>query len=330
MEYIVEMIFWVVLAVVLGLLGSSRREEKKVDPDKTVMRYGPSMRYGLYMIGILIGGMFGVFGAMAIRDRAHEAEPGLILLILLGVLAGIFFLVCGYILYARHVFFDEEELIVGRPFKSMLHVKWQEVSRMECKGNRLLLYGADGRRLLCANAVLENFDLFSDMAKRMCSARMPKKDSWQDGQRVMTRRTAAVAMFCLAGLLFIFFAVSLLIGKYDFREVFTSGEQAFMPVMLAAGAAALLYGVVLFAEKIRYTKEEITFYRLSGKKNFLWRNLKKIRREEQGSSGVQKLCLTWEGKEYVVSKAKYQAQYEEFLDFIIDVALERDVPISGL
>lgn len=330
MEYIIETLFWVVLAVVLGLLGSSRREEKRVDPNKTVMRYEPSMRYGLYMIGILLGGMFGFFGAMAIRDGAHKAEPWLIPVILLGVLAGIFFLVCGYILYASHVFFDEEELIVGRPFRGMQHVKWQEISRMEKKGNRLLLYGADGKRLVRTNQSIQNFDLFLDMAKRMCSARMQKNDSWQDGQRVMTRRTAAVAMLSLAGVLFLFFIVGMLLGKYSIREAFTSGELVFMPVMFAAGTAALLYGVVLCAERIRYTKEEITFYSLFGKKNFLWRSLKKISRKEQGTTGAQKLCLTWDGKEYVVSKNKYPVQYDEFLDFIIGVALEQDIPSTGL
>lgn len=331
MEYIVEMIFWVVLAVVLGFLGSSRREEKKVDPNKTVLRQMPTIRYGMYFIGIVIGGMFCFFGAMAIRDGAHKGQPWLIPLILFGVLAGAACILAGYIFYAKHVFFDEDGLIVGRPFHKMLHVKWQEISRMKVKANKtVILYGADGKRLVTAGAALENYDLFLGMAKRMCSARMPRKDGgWQDGERLMTRRTAWVAMLSFAGLMFFLVVLTALIGDYTLKDVL-SGRMFLLPPMLLLGLAAFVYAVFLYMEKIRYTKDEITFYRLYGKKKFLWRNLKKIRREADHAGTVQKLYLTWEGKEYMVSNVKYQRHYDEFLDFVIGIALERDIPSQNL
>lgn len=331
MEYIIEMIFWVVLAVVLGLLGSSRREEKKVDPNKTVLRQMPNIRYGMYFIGILIGGMFCFFGAMAIRDGAHKEQPWLLLLILFGVLAGVGCILAGYVFYARHVFFDEEELIVGRPFHKMLHVKWQEISRMEVKANKTItLYGADGKRLVTAGAALENYDLFSSMAKRMCSARMPRKEGdWQAGERLMTRRVAWVAMLSFAGLMFFLIIMTMLIGDYTFKTALSDG-MFLLPLMLLIGIAAFVYAVILYAEKVRYTKEYVIFCRLYGKKKFLWRNLKKIRREGDHGGTVQKLYLTWEGKEYMVSNVKYQRHYDEFLDFVIGIALERNIPSQNL
>ena len=174
MGYIIELIFWVVIAVVVGLLSSSRREEKRVDANKTVMRQNPSLRYGLYTVGFIISGLFMFMGTMAVRDGAQKDEPWIIPLVFLGILIGAGCFVGGYVLYARHVFFDETELIVGRPFKKMLHVKWQEISRMEKKQTKLVLYGADGARLVAGDPSLENFDLFADMAKRMCSAKAAK------------------------------------------------------------------------------------------------------------------------------------------------------------
>lgn len=331
MEYIVEMIFWVVIAVVLGFLGSSRREEKKVDPNKTVLRQIPTIRYGMYFIGIIIGGMFCFFGAMAIRDGAHKEQMWLVPLILFGVLVGVVFVLSGYIFYARHVFFDEEELIVGRPFRKMLHVKWQEISRMEVKANKtILLYGADGKRLVTAGMALENYDLFSSMARRMCSARMPKKEGGlKDGERLMTRKLAWLAMLLYAVLMFSLVVLVALVQGYSFKDVLT-GKLFLLPIMLLIGTAALFYAVFLYMEKIRYTKDDITFYRLYGKKKFLWRNLKKIRRMGDLGGTVQKLYLTWEGKEYMVSNVKYRAQYDEFLDFVIGIALEGDIPSQNL
>lgn len=331
MEYIAELVFWVVIGVVVGFLGSSRREEKKVDANKTVMRQMPSIRYGMYTIGILIGGMFAVFGAMALRDGAQKEEPWLVPLTFVGLMVGALCCAGGYIFYAKHVFFDEEELIVGRPFRSMLHVKWQEISRMETKKTRLLLYGADGKKLVAANPALENFDLFSDMAKRMCSAKVQRKgNGWENGERVMERRMAFKAMLAFAALLFFLFTVTVFVGGYGFAEVFTRGDLFFLPLLFAAGAAALFYAIFLRVEKIRYTKEEITFCSLFGKKKFSWRDLRKIRREEQATTSAQKLYLTWEGKERVVSSTKYPEEYKEFLDFIIEVALERNVPTQNL
>ena len=221
MGYIIEMIFWVVAAVVVGLFGSSRREEKRVDANKTVMRQNPSLRYGMYLLGILIVGMFVFFGTMAIRDGAQKEEPWTVLLIFLGILFGAGCFIVGDILYAKHVFFDETELLIGRPFKKMLHVKWQEIDRMEMKKNKLVLYGADGKRLVGADLSWENFDLFADMAKRMCSAKEVKKGGdIGSGERVMKRRAAGVAMLILAVLLLFICAFIAFAGDYTLAQMF--------------------------------------------------------------------------------------------------------------
>ncbi len=333
MRYIIEMIFWVAAAVIVGFFGSSRREEKRVDANKTVMRQNPSLRYGMYLLGVLIVGMFVFFGTMAIRDEAQKEEPWTILLIFLGILFGAGCFIVGYIFYAKHVFFDETELLIGRPFKKMLHVKWQEIGRMEMQKNKLVLYGADGKWLVGADLSWENFDLFADMAKRMCSAKEVKKGGdIGSGERVMKRRAAGVAMLILAVLLLFICAFIAFAGEYTLAQMFAGKTMIFFPFLFAAGLAALFYAIFLFRENIRYTKEEIVYGSLFGKKKFLWRSLRNVRyvKEERGGIPVQKLYLTWEGKERVVSSKKYPGQFDEFLDFVIGVALMGNIPTQGL
>ncbi|MDE7325237.1 MAG: hypothetical protein K2N63_03000 [Lachnospiraceae bacterium] len=330
--YLIEWGFWVLLAVIVGLLGNSRREEKRVDPNKTVMRQNPTLRFSMYGVGIILTGLFVFVGTGAVKDGAHREEPFIIPLILLGVLAGILCFMAGYILYKKHVFFDEDGLIVGRPFRGNLQLKWTQISRMEMKGNRLVLYGPEGKKLLKADPSLENFDLFSSMAKRMCSAKQVRegKETWKGGERIMARRGATRVMFGISALLVLSVVILGQIGDYQLSRMFVRSDMVIFPITLAIAAAIFIYGIWLYADRIRYTKEEITFCRLFSKKTFEWRTLKKIRRAKVGQMEVEKLFLTFDGKEYAVSSAKYLQEYSYFLDFIIDVALRQGIATENL
>lgn len=153
MRYLIRWGFWVVLAIAAGFLGNSRREEKRVDPDKTVMRYMPTYRFGMYFIGIILIGLFGFLGAEAVGDGAQKEDPWIIPMILLGLLFGVLCFLTGYILYAKHIFFDEKGLIVGRPFRSSLSFLWQEIERMEISKNVCApgYDGVPGRTYFCGS-----------------------------------------------------------------------------------------------------------------------------------------------------------------------------------
>ncbi len=88
MTYFIELGFWVAIALLAGFLGSSKREEKRVDPNKTVMRRNPTLRFGMYTIGIVLAALFIFIGTMAAKDKTTEEEPWIIPVILLGVLHG--------------------------------------------------------------------------------------------------------------------------------------------------------------------------------------------------------------------------------------------------
>lgn len=332
MRYLTGWICWVVLAVVIGFLGNSRREEKRVDPNKTVMRQMPTYRFGMYFIGIILIGLFGFIGAGAIHDGAQKENPWLIPVILLGIFSGILCCLAGYILYAKHIFFDEKGLIIGRPFRSNLSLLWQEIERMEISGNYLCLYGPGGKRIVKASPVLENYDLFADMAKRMCSAKQIKQNGgdWTNGERVMVRRAAAYTIFGTAIFLFICIFVLGQMGDYELAKIFTRPDMLVFRITLILAIAIFLYGIWLYLDRIRYTKNEIIFSTLFSKKTFSWRELKKIRRAKVGAMEVEMIFLTFQGREYRVNSAKYRKEYQNLLDFVIDLALTQGIPTENL
>lgn len=331
MKYFIELIVLVIIGVATRFLGSSRREEKKADPNKTLMRQPPNLRYSLYVLGIMFMIIFCYGGVAAAQDGASKDAPWLPFLMLLGVLASGLFFLGGYSMYARHVFFDDEELLVGRPFRGLLRVGWKEISRIETKRGQIILYGADGKRLVRASANLENFDIFENTVKRVCSAKQAPKQrtEWKNGARVMKRRAGAIALLILVIMLLALFALVMMASGYTFLQMLTSGETFIFSMMFIAAIPLLFYSIWLFAEKIRYTKDDITFSKLFSKKTFSWDRLQKIRREQNGKA-VRKLYLTWDGKEYAVSPARYAKYYEEFEDFVIDIALTRDIPAQNL
>lgn len=331
MRYLIGWIFWVVLAIAVSFLGNSRREEKRVDPNKTVMRQMPTYRFGMYFIGILLIGIFGFIGAGAIRDGAQKEEPWLILVLFLGLFSGILCCLAGYILYAKHIFFDEKELIVGRPFRSKLSLSWQEIERMEISGNYLCLYEPGGKRIVKASPVLENYDLFADMAKRMCSAKQIKQSgNWKNGERVMVRGAAAYTIFGTAIFLFICIFVLGQMGDYELAKIFVRPDMLVFRITLILAIAIFFYGIWLYLDRIRYTENEIIFSTLFSKKTFSWRELKKIRRAKVGTMEVEMIFLTFQDREYKVNSAKYRKEYRDFLDFIIDLALTKGIPTENL
>lgn len=331
MRYLIRWGFWVVLAIAAGFLGNSRREEKRVDPDKTVMRYMPTYRFGMYFIGIILIGLFGFLGAEAVGDGAQKEDPWIIPMILLGLLFGVLCFLTGYILYAKHIFFDEKGLIVGRPFRSSLSFLWQEIERMEISKNRLCLW-AEGKRIVKANPTLENYDLFAGMAKRMCSAKQTKQngEKWKNGEHVMVRKTAVYVIFGTAAFLLLCIFLFGQMGNYELAKMFARPDMVVFRVALILVAAIFFYGLWLYLDRIRYTKSEIIFSTLFSKKTFSWGELKKIRKAKVGALEVEMLFLTFQGREYRINSAKYPQEYRELLDFVIDLALTKGIPTENL
>ena len=62
---------------------------------------------------------------------------------------------------ARHVLYNEEILLIGKPFRPYQTIHWYEISEMRIKNQDFFdLYDRNGRRCVSANANLEGYRQF--------------------------------------------------------------------------------------------------------------------------------------------------------------------------
>ncbi len=150
--------------VLYFLFGRNKREQSSVPAGMQLLALTPLLRYLMYGMGML----FLVFGGvMSIGMVSAGVEPVLFLLVagMCAVTAGMFF-VLGYAFYSRHVFFDKEKIMVGRPFRQPDILTWEEVGRADFKTARVLLYDKKGKRRLEASAGMIGYESFRELAER--------------------------------------------------------------------------------------------------------------------------------------------------------------------
>ena len=133
------------------LFGRNKREQKSVPAGMQLLALTPLFRYMMYG------------GAMM---ASEGVEPVLFLLIagMCAVASGLFF-VLGYAFYSRHVFFDREKIMIGRPFRQPDILTWEEVGRTDFKRTRVLLYDKKGKRRLEASAGMIGYESFRELAE---------------------------------------------------------------------------------------------------------------------------------------------------------------------
>lgn len=151
-------------AYVLYLIfGKNKREEKKVPVGMELLTMSPFLRYIMYAVGVLaiLGG--GLMALMLI-DMKEEWPVIILVFVLFGIIAGMFFLM-GYIFYARHIFFNREKIMIGRLFHGPDILEWNEVSRVDLKKTRLVLYDVRGKRRLEASAGMTGYEAFRVIAE---------------------------------------------------------------------------------------------------------------------------------------------------------------------
>lgn len=146
------------------LFGRNKREQKSVPVGMQLLALTPLLRYLMYGVGVL----FLVFGGMmAIGMASMGVEPALFLLVaaMCAVTSGMFF-VLGYAFYARHIFFDREKIMIGRPFRQPDILAWEEVGRTDLKKARVVLYDKKGKRRAEASAGMIGYEGFRELAER--------------------------------------------------------------------------------------------------------------------------------------------------------------------
>ncbi len=280
---------------------------------------------GIFMLGFVI-----VLVGIAVSMGAWE-EAGSIMLFCVGLAVIIFVagLFTGYCLKARHIWYDEEKLLIGRPFRQYETVQWRGIVRMQILNQDFFyLYDRDGRRLVSADAGMTGYHEFYDMAAKHC---MPERDvmagtgtPYQEkyvaasGGGVLRYRTGEYAVMLV---------ISLLLAGMVFGVEFASGKNAdgilawclsaenmeaklIILALIAGSAAALIYTGL---QKITYDQRQIEICRFPrGVVRMNWNEVRKTecRREE---SGYRTLILYTDRKNYVIREKQFRKGFSELI-----------------
>lgn len=156
------------LAFALYLIcGRNKREKKSVPVGMQLLAMSPMFRYVMYAMGILMA-LFGGFCAFVATAWGEGAIIGIVLFLANVFTGGMFFL-AGYAFYSRHIFFDEEKMVIGRFLGQPDTLTWGEVGRADFKKARVLLYGKNGKRCVEASSGMAGYEQFRAIAERKCN-----------------------------------------------------------------------------------------------------------------------------------------------------------------
>lgn len=145
------------------LFGRNKREQKSVPVGMQLLAMTPLLRYLMYGMGVVFP-VFGVVMFLMMASMGAELIHFLLIAVMCAVMSGMFFLL-GYAFYARHIFFNREKIMIGRPFRQPEILTWEEVGRTDFKKTRVVLFDKKGKRRLEASAGMIGYESFREVAE---------------------------------------------------------------------------------------------------------------------------------------------------------------------
>lgn len=198
--------------------------------------------------------------------------------ILLCLAFGLFILIAGfftaYCMQKRHILYDEEQLLIGRPFHTYRRLAWRELARMEIKNQDAFnLYDRDGVRQISATANLVSYHDFYETAMRHVrpenavrngnAGSYQRKYSVTAGEGILRYRTGEYVTMLAVSLMGVAMAIvkgmtseegigAILFSKEEL------GAKLFIAGLLIISVVCLIYTSL---QKITYDRMRITFER---------------------------------------------------------------------
>jgi len=211
----------------------------------------------------------------------------------------------GYAMQARHVLYNEEILLIGKPFRPYQTIHWYEISEMRIKNQDFFdLYDRNGRRCVSANANLEGYRQFYQASLRFTRPEYTAKQkstpydnpvSAASGCGTLRYRTGEyyALLILYAVVMFLFFGLTVFSGESISGTLQIIREEKlygalFFPVAFVGTVLALFY---VSLQKITYDREKIVISRFPRRTQPLLR--RDIRQLEctSGSQGLRTLTL---------------------------------------
>ena len=161
-----------IAGIVYRIAGNNRREEQSVPVGMKLLTNKPFIRYFLYAMGVVFFLMFG--GIMALPflmgdgDQVREFLGTYILVGVLDVVILLLFLLLGYSMYARHIYFNDKKMVIGRLFRAPVTLEWSQVGQIKSKRGYVRLYDGSGKKRVEARPGMVGFETFRALAEQKC------------------------------------------------------------------------------------------------------------------------------------------------------------------
>ena len=178
-----DLIFLLILFVFVLILSATplfRKSRSQRDYESSGMQLLATSRGRVLLLpalGCLCACIVTFFMVLMYQDIGFEASDIGSLLSCIGITI-LLVVVCflgGYAMQARHVLYNEEILLIGKPFRPYQTIHWYEISEMRIKNQDFFdLYDRNGRRCVSANANLEGYRQFYQASNTPQSKKAPR------------------------------------------------------------------------------------------------------------------------------------------------------------
>ena len=334
-----KLIFLLILFVFVLILSATplfRKSRSQREYESSGMQLLATSRGRVLLLpalGCLCACIVTFFMVLMYQDIGFEASDIGSLLSCIGVTI-LLVVVCflgGYAMQARHVLYNEEILLIGKPFRPYQTIHWYEISEMRIKNQDFFdLYDRNGRRCVSANANLEGYRQFYQAALRFTRPEYTAKQkntpydnpvSAASGCGTLRYRTGEyyALLILYAVVMFLFFGLTVFSGESISGTLQIIREEKlygalFFPVVFVGTVLALFY---VSLQKITYDREKIVISRFPRRTQTLLR--RDIRQLEctSGSQGLRTLTLHTDNRRYVIREKQFRVGFPEFFNELI-------------
>lgn len=336
-EWFFKGISWLIVVIIILLLSATpifRGSKEQQNYCKKGMRLLAAPRtqvlslpaLGIFIMIFLCSILYLALAAIGSWEEAWEEAGDSILLCLA---LGLFILIAGffsaYCMQKRHILYDEEQLLIGRPFHTYRRLTWRELARMEIKSQDAFnLYDRDGVRQISATANLVGYHDFYETAMRHVrpenavrngnAGSYQRKYSVTAGEGILRYRTGEYVTMLAVSLMGVAMAIvkgltsEEGIGAFLFSKE-ELGAKLFIAGLLIISVVCLIYTSL---QKITYDSMRITLERFpKGAKSVGWNEVQRIGYSTEHNFRI--VTLYTADKTYVIMEKQFLKGFSEFV-----------------
>lgn len=324
------------IALLLFLIGG-KRERKKIPAGMTILCQNPFLRYVLYALGVFL--FLFTEGACYIGYRlggAKDAGIWFSVCAVLGALVPLLLFLCGYTIYARHIFFNEEKLLIGRVFRAPLRLSWREIGEMRRTDRQsFVLLDRGGKIVVNAYCTMVNYALFLQTAERHCGAARIEEQQVERGtdEKILKYSGEYVVLGVLCVALFALAALICISGGADVKTLLADGRIPLFSRLFPFLSGLCGIGLLLVCRfrKVVCTSYEIRIHYLLRRPVVIsWKEVTAAELKKKGRGTEKRYLLrlqTASGACAVNSRGMY-AGWPEFLPLLLKICHNGRIPLT--